>query len=75
MATLRSLEVCPLLAEGPLSILPSSVSHLLGPAFRNLATVGGSVGARLPQSELLTALLALDAKVVLYGRGTISMYV
>ena len=73
MATLRSLEVCPLLAEGPLSILPSSVSHLLGPAFRNLATVGGSVGARLPQSELLTALLALDAKVVLYGRGTISM--
>lgn len=73
MTTLRSLEVCPLLAEGSLSILPSSVSHLLGPAFRNLATVGGSVGARLPQSELLTALLALDARVVLYGCGTISM--
>ena len=73
MATLRSLEVCPLLAEGPLSILPLSVPHLLGPACRNLATVGGSVGARLPQSELLTALVALDAKVVLYDRGTISM--
>lgn len=73
MTSLRSMETSPLLAEGPLSILCVSVHHLLGPAFRNLATVGGSLGARLPQSELLTALLALNARVSLYRRGTIPL--
>jgi putative selenate reductase FAD-binding subunit len=73
MASLRSLETDPLVAKGPLSVLRSSVRHLMGPALRNLATVGGSVGSHLPQSELMTVLLALDARVCLYRGGTISI--
>lgn len=73
MTALRTLETCPALQTGCLSILPVSVRHLQGPALRNLITVGGTVGARFPQSELLTALLALDAQVVLYRGGTVPL--
>ena len=73
MMALRTLETSPALQTGSLSILPASVRHLQGPALRNLITVGGTVGARFPQSEFLTALLALDAQVVLYRGGTVPL--
>lgn len=73
MTVLRGLETSPALKKGCLSILPVSVRHLQGPALRNLITVGGAVGARFPQSELLTALLALDAQVVLYRGGIVPL--
>jgi CO/xanthine dehydrogenase FAD-binding subunit len=37
--------------------------------YRNAATIGGVVGARLADSELLAALLALEAEVTLLGPG------
>lgn len=37
--------------------------------YRNAATVGGTVASRLPDSELLAALLALDAVVHIHGAG------
>lgn len=73
MTALRTLETDPALQTGCLSILPASVRHLQGPALRNLITVGGAVGARFPQSEFLTALLALDAQAVLYRGGTVPL--
>ena len=73
MTILRELETSPVLKKGCLSILPVSVRHLQGPALRNIITVGGAVGARFPQSEFLTALLALDAQVVLYRRGIVPL--
>lgn len=73
MTTLRAIETDRTLQEGPLSALSLSVQHLQGPALRNLITVGGAVGARFPQSELLTVLLALDAQAVLYRGGTVPL--
>jgi carbon-monoxide dehydrogenase medium subunit len=46
-----------LLAEAALRAGPNT--------YRNAATLGGSIAARLPESELLAALLALDATVTL----------
>ena len=69
MTTLRSLETDPVFHCGPLEILSRSVEHLLGPAFRNMATVGGTVALHLPASELVTALLVLGTEVVLFARG------
>ncbi len=73
MATLRALETEPAIAKGPLSILPAAVAHLMGPAFRNMATVGGAIGARFSGSELIAALLALDAQVELYQEGMVRL--
>lgn len=69
MTTLRSLETDPVFRCGPLGILSRSVEHLQGPAFRNMATAGGTVALHLPASELVTALLVLGAEVVLFARG------
>jgi carbon-monoxide dehydrogenase medium subunit len=41
--------------------------------YRNAATVGGVVGARLADSELLSALLALEAEVRLHNPGEATM--
>jgi putative selenate reductase FAD-binding subunit len=37
--------------------------------YRNAATIGGVVGARLPDSELLAALLALETEIALHEPG------
>lgn len=73
MTPLRALDTEPAFTDGPLSILPASVAHLMGPAFRNMATVGGAVGARFGGSELIAALLALDAQIELYQKGLVRL--
>ena len=45
----------------------------MGVQFRNCATVGGSVFGRFGFSDVLTLLLALDARVVLQGAGELSL--
>ena len=49
--------------------MAESVRHIVGVQFRNLATVGGSVFGRFGFSDVLTLLLALEARVVLYRGG------
>lgn len=73
MTPLRALETEPALNIRPLSILPASVAHLMGPAFRNMATVGGAVVAQFGGSELIPALLALDAQVELFQEGVVRL--
>jgi len=41
--------------------------------FRNMATVGGSVFGRFGFSDVITALLAMNASVHLYKTGTVSL--
>jgi CO/xanthine dehydrogenase FAD-binding subunit len=66
MTTLQQIVDAPALREGALRILPqaaqaSSSSRLI----RNSATVGGTLGAGIAsQADLWTALVALDAEVV-----------
>ena len=67
--TLRQIETSPLLREAGMGVLSECVRPIVGVPFRNMATVGGSVCARLGFSDLLTAMLALDARVTLFEAG------
>lgn len=73
MCTLRQLE----LHEGLRSVFGNGISecvrHIVGVQFRNQATVGGSIFGRFGFSDVLTALLALDASVELYHSGTVRL--
>ena len=73
MVTLRQLETHPALRQLFGGVLPESVRRIVGVQFRNCATVGASVWMRAGYSDLLTALLALDARVTLYQGGEQSL--
>jgi CO/xanthine dehydrogenase FAD-binding subunit len=48
-----------------MAVLLQLVIHRAGPnTYRNAATIGGTVAARLPDSELLATLLVLNAQVI-----------
>jgi carbon-monoxide dehydrogenase medium subunit len=52
-------------ADEPLSTLLQQAVKREGPnTYRNAATLGGTVASRLPDSELLAALLVVDARLV-----------
>lgn len=54
----------------PASVLLQEVIHREGPnTYRNAATIGGSIASRLPDSELLAALLVLDARLNFAGQS------
>jgi len=56
------------LAEANLPLLSEAARHIGGWAIRNMGTVGGNLFAPPPAGDLATALLALDAEVVLQSR-------
>jgi CO/xanthine dehydrogenase FAD-binding subunit len=56
-----------ILAERELAFLHSAARAVGGPAIREAATVGGNLFAPSPYGDFATALLALDASVVLAG--------
>ena len=63
MTTLRQIETHPLLGKWFGSLFSEAVKHIVGVQFRNCATLGGSVYSRFGFSDVLTALMALDAQV------------
>lgn len=66
MVSLRDYEKNPAinaLFDGKVAF---SAREVLGPAFRNTATIGGTVFGRYPFSDVLCGLLPLDVKVRLY---------
>lgn len=69
MVTLRAMEKHPGLQEATHGLCAASVSHIVGVQFRACATVGGSVWGRFGFSEVLTALMALGARVELARGG------
>lgn len=71
MATLRMLEQHPGLATYTQNAAAKAVQDIVGVQFRNMATVGGSVWGRFGFSDVLTLLLAADARVNLYKAGTL----
>lgn len=71
MATARNIETSPELEEAFGPLLREAVTHIVGVQMRNIVTAGGTVAGRYGFSDLLTALLALDAQVGLYkGKET-----
>lgn len=73
MTPLRAVEKMPALAKYFSGILPQAVSNIIGIQFRNIATVGASVFSRYGFSDVITALLVLDAEVELYHAGRMTL--
>ena len=71
--TLRTLETHTGLNTMTGNLFRDALEAIVGVQFRNLATVGGSVFGRYGFSDVVTVLLALDASVVLYKTGTVSL--
>ncbi|MFZ5965755.1 MAG: FAD binding domain-containing protein [Bacillota bacterium] len=69
MTTFRSLEIAPCLNQYFNGVIPKSIKSILGVQFRNVVTVGGTVYSRYGFSDLITALLSLDADVELVQGG------
>ncbi len=73
MATLRQMEQHPILANHLGGFLPNVVKRIMGVTVRNVATIGGTIVGAYAFSDLLTALLALDAKLIFHKQGRISL--
>lgn len=71
--TFRQIETHPVLAKTFSGLLPSAVRAIIGIQFRNVVMLGGSVFSKYGFSDLLTALLALETEVELYGKGRIPL--
>jgi aerobic carbon-monoxide dehydrogenase medium subunit len=57
------------LARGACPILSDTASQIGDPQVRHMGTIGGSVAHGDPASDLPTTLLALDATIVVQGKG------
>ncbi|MBZ4652930.1 MAG: molybdopterin dehydrogenase FAD-binding [Peptococcaceae bacterium] len=73
MTTFRDLETSPLLKGYFNGLLPQAVKHIVGVQLRNIVTVGGTVYSRYGFSDLITALLSLEAEVELFKTGRVSL--
>jgi probable selenate reductase FAD-binding subunit len=73
-ATVRLTDWADFLAEQadntPAALLLNGIRRSGPNTYRNAATVGGTLASRLPDSELLAALLVLDAQVYLHSEET-----
>ena len=67
MTTLSQLENSGLMKEYFGSAFEDCLRHIVGVQFRNSATVGGSIVARLGFSDVITLLLPLDVRLVFYA--------
>ncbi len=73
MATYRMLETDPLVRTYADGVIARAVERIVGVQMRNIVTVGGTVFGRYAFSNLTTALLALDADVVLHTAGRLPL--
>lgn len=73
MTTFREIETNSILLKYFDGILSESVKNIVGVQLRNIVTVGATVYSRYGFSDFITALLSLDADVVLYHGGKISL--
>ena len=73
MVSLRQLELHGGLEKYTDGAMREALRHIVGVQFRNTATVGGSVAGRFGFSDVSTILLALDASVMLYKGGLMSI--
>lgn len=73
MATLRQVEKYKPLKEQYDGIISLSASSIMGVAVRNIATIGGTIAGKYGFSDLLPALMAVDAKLKFYNRGMVKL--
>ena len=73
MVSLREFETSPIINGLFSGATAFAVREVMGPAFRNSATIGGSVFGRFPFSDVIAGLLPLDVKVRLYPEQELSL--
>lgn len=73
MASLQKAAESPLVQSFAGGILAKAIQSIMGPSVRNLATFGGTIAGAYAFSDLLVALLLLDASVVLFKHGEIPL--
>jgi CO/xanthine dehydrogenase FAD-binding subunit len=73
LVTLRQLELHEGINTMTQGAARECVKSIVGVQFRNLATVGGSVFGRYGFSDVLTFLMAVDAKVELFNKGIVTV--
>lgn len=73
MVTQRTFEKSPLIERIGGGVLCEAVHQILGPAFRETATIGGSVYGKYGFSDVVTALLAFKVELVFYPEQIISL--
>lgn len=73
MTTLRALETHEGLHAAFSGAFAAALAPIVGTQFRQTATIGGSVYSRFGFSDVSALLLALDAEVMLYHRGSVPL--
>ena len=73
MVTQRELELSPMIKALGGCAISYAVSQIMGPAFRNLATVGGSIYGKYGFSDLITVLLGFDVELQFYPNEKMSL--
>lgn len=73
MATLRALETNAALNACFDNLFKEALKDIIGVQFRNIATVGGTVYQKYGFSDVIPALLAVNAKVCFHDSGEISL--
>lgn len=73
MVTQREFEKSNILARAGVNALKDAVKQIMGPAFRNVATIGGSVYGKYGFSDIVTAFLGFKVELVFYPEQIISL--
>jgi len=73
MTSFRALETGTLTGSLWNGVLRSALENIVGVQFRATVTVGGTISGRYPFSDLITALLALDAELYFHNRGLVKL--
>lgn len=73
MVSLRTLEKHEGLNKMTGGALAEALKHIVGVQFRNTATVGGSLYGRFGFSDVLTVMMAMNAKVELFHAGVMEL--
>ena len=73
MTSLRDFENSPIINKLNGGVAAFGAREVMGPAFRNSATIGGSIYGRYPFSDVITSLLTLDVTLCFYPEKTISL--
>lgn len=66
MVSQREFEASPVINSLLGGTVAFSTREIMGPAFRNMATVGGSIYGRYPFSDLIAGLMMMDVTLVFY---------
>jgi CO/xanthine dehydrogenase FAD-binding subunit len=71
---LRDLEVHPSIVSLGGGFLSQAIGSIVGVAFRNLVTIGGSIIGKYPFSDLVTVMLCLEVKLRFFPEEEMSLH-